>query len=193
MKQTLTAIGSLLFSSSPHRLSNQRKPFSKYPLAFLLGGIMLLVSSCQKEDNLCKKTVPFKAVFQVQSAVTQQGPPLLISATGTGYGTPIGKSSFVGHAQVDASNNFTDNGIITASNGDQIFETAKGPGPVVDPTNGNFLIISQNIITGGTGKYAGATGSYTTIAHGNVNSPDGIDSLKGTITTDECNGNKWLH
>ncbi len=193
MKQTLTAIGSVLFSSFPHPSGNQRRLIPKHRFVLLLASIALLISSCQKEDTLCKKTVPFKAVFQVQSAVTQQGPPLLISATGTGYGTPIGKSSFVGHAQVDASNNFTDNGIITASNGDQIFETAKGPGPVVDPANGNFLIISKNIITGGTGKYAGATGSYTTIAHGNVNSPDGIDSLKGTITTDECNGNKWLH
>lgn len=190
MKQTLTAIGSLLFSSSPHRSSNQRKPFSKYPLAFLLGGIMLLVSSCHKEDNFCKKTAPFKAVFQVQSVVTQQGPLTLIEATGTGDGTPIGNSSFVGHAQVDASNNFTDNGTITASNGDRIFETANGPGPVVDPATGNLLIISQNIITGGTGKYAGATGSYTTIAHANVSTPAGIDSLKGTITLDECHGNK---
>lgn len=190
MKQVSnTKIVSVLSSSVLH-LSSQRKLFSTYRFSLLITSIMLLVSSCHKEDHSCKETVPFKAVFQIQSVIIQQGPPLIIEATGTGEGTPIGKSSFVGHAQVDASNNFTDKGIITAANGDQIFETAKGPGPVVDTTNGDFLIISQNIITGGTGKYAGATGSYITIARGNVNSPNGIDSLKGTITLDRCYGSK---
>ncbi len=187
MKQTLTTIHSLVrsFSSiSPRRL------FSKYRLVLMLAVIAMLVNSCKKEDHHCKKTVPFEAVFQVKSVITQQGPPLLVEATGTGDGTPIGNSSFVGHAQVDASNNFTDNGIITTSNGDQIFETANGPGPVVDPATGNLLIISQNIITGGTGKYEGATGSYTTIAHASVLTPAGVDSLKGTITLNGCHVNK---
>ena len=187
MKQVSTTINTVVRSFSS---ISPRWPFSKYRLVLMLAVIAMLVSSCNKEDQHCKKTVPFEAVFQVQSVITQQGPPLLIEATGTGEGTPIGKSSFVGHAQVDANNNFTDNGIITTANGDQIFETAKGPGPVVDPTNGNILIISDNIITGGTGKYEGATGNYTTIAHASIKFPNGIDSLKGTITIDKCHGNK---
>ena len=68
----------------------------------MLAVIAMLGNSCKKEDQHCEKTVPFEAVFQVKSVITQQGPPLLIEATGTGDGTPIGKSSFVGHAQVDA-------------------------------------------------------------------------------------------
>ncbi len=190
MKQVANTKNVSVLSSSLLHSINLLTLFCKYRLVLLLTCTTLFISSCKKDDHQCKKTVPFEAVFQVKSVITQHGPPLLIEATGTGEGTPIGKSSFVGHAQVDANNNFTDNGIITAANGDQIFETAKGPGPVVDPNNGNFLLISQNIITGGTGKYAGATGSYTTIAHGSVKSPDGIDSLKGTITLDECHGNK---
>ena len=187
MKQVSTTINTIVRSFSS---ISTRRLFSKYRLVLMLAVIAMLIGGCKKEDNDCKKTVPFKAVFQVQSVIIQQGPPLLIEANGTGNGTPIGKSSFVGHAQVDANNNFTDKGIITTANGDQIFETAKGPGPVVDPTNGNILIISDNIITGGTGKYEGATGSYTTIAHASAISPDGIDSLKGTITFDKCHGNK---
>ena len=187
MKQVSKTINTVVRSFSS---ISPRWPFSKYRLVLVLAVIAIIIGGCKKEDNDCKKTVPFKAVFQVQSVITQQGPPLLIEATGTGNGTPIGKSSFVGHAQVDANNNFTDNGIITTANGDQIFETANGPGPVVDPATGNILIISQNIITGGTGKYEGATGNYTTIAHASAISPVGIDSLKGTITFDKCHGNK---
>lgn len=175
---------SLLHSINPLTLSG------KYRFVLLITCAMLIISSCKKEDHVCKKTVPFEAVIQIQSVVTQQGPPTLIEATGTGDGTPIGKLSFVGHAKVDANNNFTDDGTITGVNGDQIFETATGPGPVVDPATGNFFIISHNIITGGTGRFAGATGSYTTIAHGSFFSPAGVDSLKGTITLDECHVNK---
>jgi hypothetical protein len=63
--------------------------------------------------------------------VTQQGPC---------ERTPIGKSSFLGHAQIDGNNNFTDDRIITTANGDQIFETAKRPGPVVDALSFIFSV-----------------------------------------------------
>ncbi len=191
MKQLSNTKKLSVLRSSPLHSINPLTLFCKYRLVLLLACTTLFTYSCKKDDHDCKKTVPFEAVFQVKSVITQAGPPTLITATGTGVGKPIGKSSFVGHAEIDANNNFTDKGIITVANGDQIFGTTNEPtSPVVDPTTGNFLLISQNIITGGTGKYAGATGSYTTIAHGSVKSPDGIDSLKGTITLDKCHGHK---
>ncbi|MEJ7739503.1 MAG: hypothetical protein WKF97_18930 [Chitinophagaceae bacterium] len=192
MKQVSNTKNLLVLSSSIFQSINPRNLFGKYRLVLLLMCITLFISNCKKDDHPCKKTVPLIAVFQTESVITQAGPLQLITATGTGDGTPIGKSSFVGHGQIDANNIFTEvDGIITVANGDQLFETGiKGVSPVVDPATGNILLIYNSIITGGTGKYAGATGSYTTIFHGNLFNPAGIDSLKGTIILDECHGNK---
>jgi hypothetical protein len=92
----------------------------------------MFVNSCQKEDHDCKKQTFRKRYSRYNLWSLSKAPHKLIKAIGTGERTPIGKSSFLGQAQIDASNNFTDDRIITTANGDQIFETAKGPGPIVD-------------------------------------------------------------
>lgn len=153
--------------------------FSRYRLALLLAVIVVL-GSCKK-DNDVKQTVPFKTQFQLTSVVTQDGSAQVIVNTGTGDGTPIGKSSFMCNARIDATG-FNDTEIITGSNGDQIFVTGKGAGPVIDFTTGNVLITYQCTITSGTGIYKGATGTWTTIGHANLNNPTGTDTMEGSIT-----------
>jgi hypothetical protein len=169
------------------QLSNAR---NLLVLVFLLATSMLFTTSCKKVDTPCKKTAPLIAVFHTQSVLIPVGTTQQITATGTGDGTPIGTSSFVGHGQLDANNTFTEvNGTITDASGDQIFERGlKGVTPVVNPATGDILIISTNVITGGTGKYEGATGSYANVFRANLFNPAGVDSLNGTITF-PCNGN----
>ncbi len=204
MKQTLTTIKSLLFSSSHHRSSNQQKLFSKYRLVLLVAVMAMIISSCKKEeDHLCKKTVPLKAIFHTIAKNVQVGTdvlPELDSVYGTGEGTPIGKSSFAALSVFapPAFDHLTGNGgVITSENGDQIlFATVPGPGPVIDFTTGDLVLKYSVLITGGTGRFTGATGGWKTVVHLNINdSPEtpGTDSLKGTITLDECLGNKWVH
>lgn len=190
MKQVLNTKNLLVLSSSLLHSISPRRIFSKYRTVLLLAGIALFISSCHKEDHLCKKTVPFKANFKVIAIITQDGDPQIVDVTGMGKGTPIGISTFVGRAEYAGPKfNFTGYGTITDANGDQIFATGiEGPGPVVDTTTGNIVLTYHSIITGGTGRFANATGSYTTIAHASLYTNAGNDSLDGTITLDECNG-----
>ncbi len=69
--------------------------------------------------------------------------------------------------------------------------TVPGPGPVIDFTTGNLVLKYHVLITGGTGKFTGATGGWKTVVHANIFAPPeipGTDSLEGTITLDKCHG-----
>ncbi len=182
MKHVLTTFGSAVqcFSSiSPLRL------FSKYRLVLMLAVIAMIISSCEKDDHQCKKTVPFKADF-----TTKAPTPNIINGTGTG--TVIGRSTFI--LQENDSNFplLTGTATITSENGDEIFTTHTGS--VVGPdSTGVLLITENNIITGGTGRFAGSTGSF--IAHGiaSINVPTGSATFDGNIILDECHGKQSAH
>jgi hypothetical protein len=179
MKQVSNATKSFVLSSFRHCSNPQRGAFSKYLLVLLLAGIAMVITSCQKEKQ--KKAVPFKAEFQLTSVVTQEKGALIIYTTGTGTGTHIGRSSYECHARVDATG-YSDVLVITAADGSEIHAVGKGPGPVIDATTGDLFITYQSTITGGTGRFTGATGILTSVGHGNVNRPEGTGSLDGTIS-----------
>ncbi|HMH22827.1 MAG TPA: hypothetical protein VK563_13670 [Puia sp.] len=155
--------------------------FSRYRIVFLFV-ILASVASCQKPNNHIKKTVPLKAEFTTVSTILQAGPPELDSIAGQGTGTPVGKSSFVAHAQFDASNKLTGIIVATAENGDQFFANIQGHDPEFDDATGAITLHFQATIAGGTGKYAGATGSFAGIAHESIYNAAGSASWDGTIT-----------
>ena len=169
MKQVLRTIATLAIKP-PQQSINYWKFFSRYRMIILLTCICATVSSCHKEDNHCKKIVPLKAEFQIIAGKDDQ-------ITGTGKGTPIGNSTFIAH---DNTANFpllTGSQTITAENGDQIFSTHSGSAKGPDK-NGILLITLNNLITGGTGRFAGASGTF--IANGKTNTVIGT----GTVTFD---------
>jgi len=79
---------------------------------------------------------------------------------GTGIGTLVGQFSFTQTWTVDVTT-----GILTgiaqwfAANGDSISTTIKGSGVMIEP--GLFRIEEIHTITGGTGRFVGAQGSFT--------------------------------
>src|SRR5437667_5403859 len=79
---------------------------------------------------------------------------------GTGIGTLVGQFSFTQTWTVDVTT-----GILTgsaqwiAANGDSISTTITGSGKMIEP--GLFRIEEVHTITGGTGRFAGAQGSFT--------------------------------
>jgi hypothetical protein len=154
--------------------------FSGYRILLFIGVIGLL-ASCQKSNNHHKKTVPLQAEFGTVSTMLQAGPPELDSIAGQGEGTPIGKASFVAHAQFDANNVLTGIIVATGENGDTFFASITGHDPAIDE-NGNITLHFQATITGGTGKFAGATGSFAGIAHESIYNAAGSASWDGTIT-----------
>ncbi|MDQ6843731.1 MAG: hypothetical protein M3Z92_05155 [Bacteroidota bacterium] len=172
----------LLFRSSPlHQLIYQRRLFSKYrsnllvAVIALIAGFGFLITSCQKQ-GFRKECVPFKSKFET---LGQDISPTVHQITGTGKGTPIGKSTFVGTVYLDSFPKVTGMTTFTAEGG-QIFTTFSGSVEGPDK-NGDVLVTNNNIITGGTGRFAGATGRFTTHGISNINVPTGSLTNDGTI------------
>ena len=195
MKQILTTMNSTVLSFPCYHSIDQQKVFSKYLFA-LLAGVAFLISSCQKENpdsnsqkqnslnsfqkqNLLnssqkQKAVPFKGKFE---AIEEPFNETTDRITGTGEGTQVGKSTFVAFANFVNFPFITGTQTLTAANGDNIYSTINGFIPDPD-ANGIVWINNDNIITGGTGKFVGATGSF--IAHGSSNST--TLTFEGTIS-----------
>ncbi len=187
MKQVSNVIKSFVLSSPHHHSISNLRAISKYRFVILLAGFAMLITSCHKEDNHHKKTVPLKGEFVTSVLlIVPPSPGVLeqIRVTGTGSGMPFGKATFESNIKVDitASPEITSGtDTITAENGDQIFSTISGyiPGP---DANGNIQVFNTHTITGGSGKYAGATGTYKVTSKGNIKSPTGTATLDGMIT-----------
>src|SRR5690242_17336663 len=113
--------------------------------------------------------VPFKGSFQGQEKdqpVPPAGPPqqLLVDGTVTGVASHLGR--FTMHYNVVVSNptspvaTSTGSAELTAANGDMIFTTIIGQGVPAQDAPGFAQITEHNTITGGTGRFAGAQGSF---------------------------------
>jgi hypothetical protein len=180
--------------------------------ALYLIGFTLFLGSCQKESasdsslnqslisnsqqvnglgkqDVHKYTVPFKASFVTSDVITQEAtadnPIQIDHLTGTGEGSFIGRSSVDIIASGDITLPFpalvTSTATYSAANGDKIFTT--GNGYVEEPgADGSLRLTGDATVTGGTGRFAGATGTWEIIATGNMFLPQGTLTIKGTIT-----------
>jgi hypothetical protein len=147
----------------------------------------LSLTSCQKENintgkemdasaalsvnakQLNNVATPFKGSFVTALTVLHAPPSLVQRVTGTGTASHLGESTFdaISNVTVNATPPFAVSGTrtITAANGDQLFSTFTGTStPVINGMNGADL---QDVITGGTGRFANATGSFTTTSRNN--------------------------
>ena len=131
-----------------------------------------------------QQQVPFKGTFQGSDRVPCP-PTASICTTATGTGTHLGNFSFKQEVTVGA--NLTDTGSAhwIAANGDSIDTTVAGvgvPGPV------GFTVTEIHTITGGTGRFSGAQGSFIVHReHVRALSDDGTHVtfgwFEGTITS----------
>jgi len=105
--------------------------------------------------------VPFKGTFQGNDTVSPGPSPTtaLLSTTATGTGTLQGRFSFTQELTINGVNlTATGSAHWIAANGDSIDTTVVAsaiPGGVV------FTITEIHTITGGTGRFSGAQGSFT--------------------------------
>ncbi len=105
--------------------------------------------------------VPFKANLVLQATIAQvntcSSGTVLLQISGGGYATHLGATTDQqSHCQNFATGTFS-NGqyTFTAANGDTIFGTYSGQ---LVPAGNAFVIDGQFTITGGTGRFVGATG-----------------------------------
>ena len=126
-----------------------------------------------------QQQVPFKGTFQGSDTVT---PPATIATAATGTGTHLGQFSFTHELTLST---LTGSAHWVAANGDSIDSTSvvsAVPGPVV------FTITEIHTVTGGTGRFSGAQGSFTVHrTHVRALSDDGTHVtfgwFEGTITS----------
>jgi hypothetical protein len=132
-----------------------------------------------------QKQVPFKGSIQAQETDTGFVPPstALHAGSGTGIGSHVGQFSLTYDLTINIANGTgTGFGHWIAANGDTIDMTNAGTS---EPTGtpGVLRITEIYIITGGTGRFEGAQGSF--IVERFVNLATGVTSgsFDGTITS----------
>src|SRR5258707_4625073 len=132
-----------------------------------------------------QKQVPFKGAMQAHDTDSPGPSPttVVVTTSGTGIGTHLGQFSFTQEATVNLTAG-TDTGSAhwIAANGDSIYTTIAGSGePTATPDV--ISITAINTITGGTGRFAGAQGSFTVERLANAVTFLTSGSFHGTITS----------
>ncbi|MFL5339744.1 MAG: hypothetical protein ACJ8F7_06210 [Gemmataceae bacterium] len=130
--------------------------------------------------------VPFKGSLDGDVTVTPLTPPfVMVDVEATGNATHLGKFTLdIPHVVNRAARTAVGSYEFTAANGDKVYADFTGASVLVAP--GVLYIEETATITGGTGRYAGATGSfsvdrlYDTIAGTTVGSFEGTISSPGS-------------
>ena len=128
--------------------------------------------------------VPFSGSLQAHEAIM---PPVsgtfVTDGSGEGIATHLGRFTLTWEFRVNIADG-TGSGPVRyiAANGDQIFMTAVGQS---EPTGtpGVFRITEIQIITGGTGRFAGAKGSFTVERFVDLTTGLTSGSFHGSITS----------
>ena len=127
--------------------------------------------------------VPFKGRLEGDVAVTPLAPPLLhVDVEATGNATHLGKLTLDIPHVVDPTTRIAIGSYeFTAANGDKLYALFTG---IATPTAtpGVLYIEETATITGGTGRFAGATGSFTSERLYDTLAGTTIGSFEGTVS-----------
>ena len=138
----------------------------------------------------------FKGTFQGQDAHDTLPPgatTVVIRTTATGIGTHLGQFSLIREVTGNLVNfSATGSAHWIAANRDSIYTTVVGQAELSDLPGGFLKVTEIHTITGGTGRFTGAQGSFTVeLFHklepsgvaGGVETHDIFGSFHGTITS----------
>lgn len=162
MKRVSNTIKPVLLSSLRHSIFLP-KLFSKYLFVLILTGISLTNSSFRSENpsgrtfGHQKLNVPFKGEYTFSFGAN--------GVSGSGIGSHIGRFMLAEQNNNEGFPVITGTATITAANGDQLFATHYGVVQMLG--NGMAQVDAEFTITGGTGRFSGATGSFE--SHGPAN------------------------
>ncbi len=140
-----------------------------------------LVEPGQSSSNSQTAASPFKGDFEGNQSVTPLTPPFgQVAGQATGRATQLGRFTvqfphIVNFATSRGEGTYT----FTAANGDTLTADFTGQAEVGPITS----IVEQGVITGGTGRFAGATGSFTVRRLFDRNAGTTTGSFDGTIST----------
>jgi hypothetical protein len=136
----------------------------KQPKQLLYHSLALLAALALTAPALAGDQVPFKGTETnagYAGTATQQGQYLIFTGASpeVGVGTVVGRHTVYYTLVIDlVSGNASGDAWLTAASGDQIHFLFNGGPPL--PPDFNQTIVSATIV-GGTGRFEGATGSFT--------------------------------
>jgi hypothetical protein len=127
--------------------------------------------------------VPFKGRLEGTATITPGTPPFLsVSIEGTGNATHLGRFTVeIPHVVNTTNRTSTGTYEFTAANGDTLTAGFTGQATLTAP--GVLSIIETATITGGTGRFADATGSFTVERVFNQVTGLTTGSFEGTISS----------
>lgn len=165
-------------SQKPDRAARQRP---RGLLFALVAGVALV--GMVAAPALAADQVPFRGTLTGTVTVTPIDPPIasvLIEATGTG--SQLGRFTVeVPHTVNQALRVGSGSYIFTAANGDTLTADFSGTGTLVAP--GVLSTTETATITGGTGRFAGATGTFTAHRTFYIAAGQTVGSFNGWIST----------
>jgi hypothetical protein len=126
--------------------------------------------------------LPLKGTIQAVETYDVQFPTLFVDTSGSGNATHLGRFTVTSEFEVDLPTFIaTGSAQFIAANGDSIFTVTEARGEPQSPEPDVLFIVEMYTITGGTGRFAGATGSFT--VERLLNSVTGVTSgsFEGTI------------
>jgi hypothetical protein len=160
-------------------------PFATIMVLFTLSKTVVPKVQAHAVSATVQKQVPFKGALQGHEIDTPQGgpPPTTANAEGstTGIASHVGQFSFTYQLTVNFANGTaTGSGHLIAANGDSVYTTITGSSELTTP---GFLLVTEiDTITGGTGRFAGAQGSFAVERLVNLATGFTSGSFHGTIT-----------
>ena len=141
----------------------------------------LLLTTALAGPAAAEKQVPFRGSIQAVETYDAQFPALFVDSSGTGKATHLGRFTVTSEFTVNLmSLAGSGNAHFIAANGDSLLTDLTGQAnPTGDPDV--LSIVETYTITAGTGRFAGATGSFT--VERLLNTVTGVTSgsFEGTI------------
>jgi hypothetical protein len=144
---------------------------------------ILLASTTFAAPAAAEKQLLLKGSLQAVETDTLEFPTLFVDASGSGNATQLGRFTVsyqaIIHLFPDGAGTASVSAHLVAANGDSLFAEGSGLGVPTETPNIS-RIVERYTITGGTGRFAGASGSFT--VERLLNQATGVTS--GTIDGD---------
>jgi hypothetical protein len=124
---------------------------------------LIFATSLFPQNSANQLGTPFKGTLQATQTITPlQDPFIYVELRGSGNATHLGRFSLYGaHVANTATATGVGTYMFTAASGDTLTASFTSTvAPVPDTQNQQLMVVEYAVITGGTGRFAGATGTF---------------------------------
>jgi len=162
------------------------KVIPRVPRRQMLVGLLVLPALALPMQAAADDHVPLKGsetgTFQLVGPCGTSG--VIVDVTGTGHSTALGKYDGNFRECLDPATGAVTGGTftLTAANGDKVFGTYGGQAfPTANPNVVHYQ--DPGVITGGTGRFAGAGGTMTTSGLANLATGEYTGTMTGSVSS----------